>query len=71
MFNCFLCGEELEEGFDTESIEVIQVVQDKHPTYDKEIPLLTAHEDCWTQFLPVFSKEIDKFYESKSAENNG
>lgn len=26
---------------------VVQIVQDKYPTYDKEIVLFTCHEKCW------------------------
>ncbi len=39
--SCDLCGEALTDG-DT----VVQVVEDRHPTYDREIVLKTYHEHC-------------------------
>ena len=39
---CELCGQPLEDGE-----TVIQVVRDRHPTYDREIVLATFHEKCW------------------------
>ncbi len=38
---CELCQEPLADG-DT----VVQVVEDRHPTYDKEIVLHTYHKTC-------------------------
>ncbi len=39
---CPACGKGFSDGE-----TVIQVVQDRHPCYDKEIVLSTYHEQCW------------------------
>lgn len=39
---CESCG-----GGITEDAPVIQVVRDRHPTYDSEIVLSTHHTECW------------------------
>lgn len=39
---CESCGGRFGDG-DT----VIQIVQDRHPTYDLDIVLSTFHEKCW------------------------
>lgn len=38
---CELCGQPLEDGE-----AVVQIVRDRHPTYDREIVLETFHESC-------------------------
>jgi hypothetical protein len=38
---CDLCGERLADGE-----TVVQVVEDRHPTYDREIVLHTYHKSC-------------------------
>ncbi len=38
---CGLCQEPLADGE-----AVVQVVEDRHPTYDKEIVLYTYHKSC-------------------------
>ena len=39
--SCDLCGEPFQDGE-----TVIQVVEDRHPTYEEEIVLHTYHEPC-------------------------
>ena len=39
---CDLCGRALPDDK-----TVVQVVEDRHPTYDSEIVLSTFHPDCW------------------------
>ncbi len=39
---CELCYEPLEDGE-----TVLQLVQDRHPTYDREIVLSTFHKECF------------------------
>ena len=38
---CGLCGARLGEA------RVVQVVEDRHPTYDRELVLETCHRECW------------------------
>ena len=39
---CAICSQPF-----SDSETVIQVVEDKHPTYDREVILATCHERCW------------------------
>ena len=39
---CAICSQPFSDGE-----TVIQVVQDRHPAYDREIILATCHERCW------------------------
>lgn len=39
---CESCGGRLKDG-----TPVIQIVEDRYPTYDREIVLSTFHEECW------------------------
>lgn len=41
-WTCELCGQPLQDGE-----TVIQIVRDRHPTYDREIVLQTFDKKCW------------------------
>lgn len=49
---CDICGREFNSGE-----RVLQIVEDKFPTFDKEVVLVTAHHNCIIEDI----KDVDSF----------